>query len=42
MVKLFVDGFEVRVSNMGIDLRRTDIAVAKQSLDGAQVRTVHK
>lgn len=39
-VEFFVDFAEVLVGDVGVDLRRADIGVAKEGLDGAQVGSV--
>ena len=41
-VKLFVNGFEVWVGHMRVDLRGADVAVAEHGLDAPEVGAIHE
>lgn len=41
-VELLMHRFQVRVGDVGVDLSRSDVAVAEHGLDGAQVGAVHQ
>ena len=41
-VVFFVNFFEVRICDMGVDLSSADIAVAEQGLNGTKVCAVHE
>lgn len=37
-----MDGTEVGVGNVGVDLSGGDVAMAQHGLDGSQISTVHQ
>ena len=41
-VKFFVNFFEVRIGDMGINLSSSDIGVTEKTLDGANICTIHE
>ena len=41
-VEAFVDGLEVGVGDVGVDLSRSNIAVTEHGLHASEVRTIHK
>ena len=40
-LETFVNFFEMRIGDVGVDLGGADVGVTKESLDGANVGTVH-
>lgn len=40
-MELFVDVFQVRVGDVGVNLSGRDVAVAEERLDGANIGAVH-